>query len=101
MLDRNRVELSGTLVELPVLRHSPAGVPIQACVISHQSQQHENGATRRVVAEVEAMAIGEIGIKLGRIGIGKLVRVSGFIVSANQKQARRLVLHIDEFELLN
>ncbi len=47
------------------------------------------------------MAIGEIGIKLGRIGIGKLVRVSGFIVSANQKQARRLVLHIDEFELLN
>ncbi|WP_159665045.1 primosomal replication protein N [Andreprevotia sp. IGB-42] len=100
-MDRNRVEITGVLSELPALRHSPAGTPIQMCVIAHQSQRIENGTARKVVAEVEAMAIGKTALALSQLRQDQPVRATGFLACANQKQTRRLVLHIDEFELLN
>jgi len=93
--------LTGTLTELLALRHSPAGTPIQMCVIAHQSLQQENGNQRKVVAEVEAMAMGKTAMLISQLNQGQRLAVYGFIASANQKQPRRLVLHIDEFELLN
>ncbi|WP_217807013.1 primosomal replication protein N [Andreprevotia lacus] len=100
-MDRNRVELTGRLAEMSALRHTPAGTPIVMCVIAHQSLQTENGSNRKVVAEVEAKAIGKTAQAISLLQPGQALQLSGFIASANLKQPRRLVLHIDEFELLN
>ncbi|KAF0815010.1 hypothetical protein IGB42_00087 [Andreprevotia sp. IGB-42] len=53
------------------------------------------------MAEVEAMAIGKTALALSQLRQDQPVRATGFLACANQKQTRRLVLHIDEFELLN
>ncbi|GAA5786494.1 hypothetical protein GCM10007860_05180 [Chitiniphilus shinanonensis] len=101
MLSRNRVLLGGTLSELPALRYTPAGVAIQELVISHESQQQENGAQRRAQAAVKAVAVGQTGIALSRLPLGQTLVVKGFLAASSQRYPDRLVLHIDEYELLN
>ncbi|WP_432720313.1 primosomal replication protein N [Jeongeupia wiesaeckerbachi] len=101
MPDRNKTVLGGTLIELPPLRYTPAGVPVQHCVISHESSQQENGKPRQVILEMEAIAIGTVGQALNRLATGQQLKVRGFFAATSQRQRRRLVLHINEFELLN
>ncbi|AOX99188.1 primosomal replication protein N [Jeongeupia sp. USM3] len=101
MPDRNKAVLGGTLIELPALRYTPAGIPVQHCVISHESSQQENGKLRQVIVEVEAVAVGPTGQAISRLTTGQQLKVRGFFAAAGQRQRRRLVLHINEFELLN
>ncbi|TJZ74015.1 primosomal replication protein N [Chitiniphilus eburneus] len=101
MLSRNRVVLGGTLSDLPALRYTPAGVAIQELAISHESQQQENGAERRVLATVKAVAVGQTGMALSRLKPGQALVVKGFLAAFSQRYPDRIVLHIDEYELLN
>ncbi|GHD59186.1 primosomal replication protein N [Jeongeupia chitinilytica] len=101
MPDRNKAILGGTLIELPPLRYTPAGIPVQHCVISHESSQEENGKPRRINIEVEAVAVGTVGLAVNRLTTGQQLKVRGFFAAVSQRQRRRLVLHINEFELLN
>ncbi|BCL75444.1 primosomal replication protein N [Jeongeupia sp. HS-3] len=101
MPDRNKTVLGGTLIELPPLRYTPAGIPVQHCVISHESSQQENGIPRQVIMEVEAVAVGTVGLAMNKIANGQQLKVRGFFAATSQRQRRRLVLHINEFELLN
>ncbi|UXY13729.1 primosomal replication protein N [Chitiniphilus purpureus] len=93
--------LDGTLLELPALRHTPAGIAVQEMVIGHESQQQENGAPRRVLANVKAVSVGTQAIAMGGLQLGQALRVHGFLAAASQRYPDRLVLHIDEYELLN
>ena len=52
----NRVEISGKLVELDALRHTPGGVAVIRFRISHESTQIEAETPRRVACEIDGLA---------------------------------------------
>ncbi|WP_148715853.1 primosomal replication protein N [Chitinolyticbacter meiyuanensis] len=101
MLTRNRVLLGGSLAELAPLRYTPAGIAVQELIISHESQQVENGTERRVLARMKAVAIGKQALPLGKLVVGQQLVVKGFLAATSQRYPDRLALHIDEYELLN
>lgn len=93
----NRVELSATLLEREALRYTPAGIPIVACRLSHQSVQQEAGQGRTVELEVPAMAVDSLALKLDRTALGTALQVEGFL-APRRRQSRTLVLHMTRFE---
>ena len=96
---RNRVELSGRLLELGQLRHTPAGVAALEFKLAHESEQEEAGVTRRVEAEVAAIAFeAQARLVAGR-PLGSPVKVEGFL-SAKSKRAKRLMLHVTNIEFV-
>ena len=98
----NAVQITGTIVELAPLRHTPAGLPLLALKLLHQSTQHEAGMARRVECEVSALAIGEAATRMTtqKIKAGDKVNASGFLNRKNRMSAQ-LILHIDQIELTN
>jgi len=93
----NRLELSGEIVSLETLRHTPAGIPVLTFVIRHASIQNEAGMKRQAECEVPAMAMADLAKKAERLKTGDLVRVVGFLAKRSLKSGR-LVLHLNEFE---
>ncbi len=101
MTKSNRVLLYGTLIEKQALRVTPAGIPVLELVVLHESEQLENDTPRRVTLEAPARASGPVAEALSKLQIGQELKVAGFLVSMGQKFRRRLVLHIEQYELLN
>ena len=96
---RNRVELSGRLLELGQLRHTPAGVAALEFKLLHESEQEEAGVTRKVQAEIGAIAFeAQARLVAGR-PLGSPVKVEGFL-SAKSKRAKRLMLHVTNIEFV-
>ena len=96
---RNRVELSGRLLELGQLRHTPAGVAALEFKLVHESEQQEAGVTRKVEAEIAAIAFeAQARLVAGR-PLGSPVKVEGFL-SAKSKRAKRLMLHVTNIEFV-
>ena len=96
---RNRVELSGRLLELGQLRHTPAGVAALEFKLEHESEQQEAGVTRKVQAEIGAIAFeAQARLVAGR-PLGSPVKVEGFL-SAKSKRAKRLMLHVTNIEFV-
>ena len=96
---RNRVELSGRLLELGQLRHTPAGVAALEFKLAHESEQEEAGVTRKVQAEIGAIAFeAQARLVAGR-PLGSPVKVEGFL-SAKSKRAKRLMLHVTNIEFV-
>lgn len=93
----NRLELSGEVVALEVLRHTPAGIPVLSLTIRHASIQIEAGMKRQAECEVPAMAMGDLTKKAQTLNLGDKVRVAGFLVRKSLKNDR-LVLHLNELE---
>ena len=80
------------------LRHTPAGVPVLALTLRHESNQVEGGMRRQVGFELEAMALGEVARRMDSVPTGSAVQVTGFL-AARSKLSSRIVLHINEFEI--
>ena len=80
------------------LRYSPAGIPIAAVQLLHQSWQSENGAPRQAAVEIELVAIGVLAVKLDAVLPGQRITASGFLANRNRR-SRRVVLHVNEFEI--
>ena len=97
MDEANRVELSGTLAELGALRHTPAGIPIVDLRIRHESETIEAGSTRKVEAEVEAIAFQAQARLLAAAAPGSPLRVEGFLC-AKSRRSKKLVLHLTKIE---
>lgn len=95
----NAVELTGRLVVLEPLRHTPAGMPLVHFTLSHASTQIEAGHERRVECEVRGVALGEPAARMARWKAGDAVRVQGFLNRKNRMSAQ-LVLHATRTELL-
>jgi primosomal replication protein N len=95
----NRLELSGRLLELGKLRHTPAGVAALEFKLAHESEQDEAGGRRKVEAEIGAIAFEAQARLLAARPLGSGLRVQGFL-SAKSKRAKRLVLHVTDIEFV-
>lgn len=95
----NRVDLSGKVIEISVLRHTPAGLPVQAFKVGHVSEQMEAGTKRQVQCEVPVIAIGEPAKMAVSLKIGDLVSVEGFL-SRRGLNSPQLTLHVNQIKLI-
>ena len=96
---RNRVELSGRLLEAGQLRHTPAGVAALEFKLAHESEQEEAGMKRKVEAEIGAIAFEAQARLIATRPLGSAVKVEGFL-SAKSKRAKRIVLHVTNIEFV-
>ena len=92
MTEENRVVLRGRLVELDILRHTPAGVPILKFRLEHESSQVEAGGARKVNCEVAGVAFDREAKLLSTAVLGSTLTVTGFL-ERKGRSLHRLVLH--------
>ena len=98
-MPRNRVELSGRLLEAGTLRHTPAGVAALQFKLAHESEQEEAGVKRKVQAEIGAIAFEAQARLIAARPLGSALRVEGFL-SAKSARAKKLVLHVTNVEFV-
>jgi primosomal replication protein N len=96
---QNRLELSGRLLEVGSLRHTPAGLAALEFKLAHESEQDEAGARRKVQAEVSAIAFEAQARLLAGRPLGSEVRLQGFL-SAKSRRSKRLLLHVTNIEFV-
>ena len=94
----NAVHLSGRLLSREALRYTPAGIPVLSMTLTHESRQTEARIPRQVSLEIDAIAIGDVALKLDKVGLGEVVRVQGFLANRS-KRSRRAMLHVNEFDI--
>jgi len=95
----NELRLDARIAELLPLRRTPAGVPIAACGLAHESEQVEAGMSRDVSVELQAVAVGELAGVLASASPGMKIRVTGFL-AAKSLRSRAPVLHLSKIEFL-
>jgi primosomal replication protein N len=95
----NRLSLSGSIIEVAPLRHTPAGVPVLNFRISHASEQLEAGLPRKVEVELAAVALGRTATLLAGAKPGESVKASGFIAAKSAK-SKQPVLHVNTIEFV-
>jgi primosomal replication protein N len=93
----NRVAISGTLLELGALRHTPAGVAAIEFRLLHQSSAVEAGVPRSVRAEVPAIAFEVQARMLAGAVLNSALEIEGFLC-ARSKRSAKLVLHVTRLE---
>jgi primosomal replication protein N len=95
----NRVEISGVITELKALRYTPAGLPVVEFRLKHESERAEAGATRKVNAEIEAVAFEAQARLLAAVTMGKPLKAEGFLCAKN-RQSKKPVLHVTNIEFI-
>ncbi|NMG45857.1 primosomal replication protein N [Aromatoleum toluvorans] len=95
----NQLHLDARIAELQPLRRTPAGVPIAACGLAHESKQIEAGLPRDVSVELQAVAVGDLAGVLASASPGMRIRVAGFL-AAKSLRSRNPVLHLSKIEFL-
>ena len=95
----NRLEVSGEVVEIAELRHTPAGIPVRGFTLKHSSQQIAAGMKRQVECEIPVLAMANLAEQAGRLRLGQAAKVAGFL-NRKSLNSRQLVLHIDELEII-
>jgi len=93
----NKLAISGEVVHLETLRHTPAGLPLLSFVISHVSEVVEAGLKRRAECEVKAVVIGDLANT--NIELGTKLNALGFLAKRSVKSTQ-LVMHITNIELI-
>jgi primosomal replication protein N len=88
---RNEAVIGGRLLKRGALRHTPAGIPVVDFVIAHGSVQSEAGSKRKVQCDVDAVAVGEMAVKIGTVKINQPLQVTGFL-ARNSVGDRKLTL---------
>ena len=99
MRGANRVELSGALIELDALRHTPAGIPVVEFRLRHESRRDEAGVERTVSAELEAIAFEAQANLVSGAPLGTPLHVRGFLC-AKSRRSKKLVLHATHIEFV-
>jgi primosomal replication protein N len=94
----NRLLIAGQLIELDVMRYTPAGIARIEMKIRHASMQIEAGAERQVQCEITALALGEAAQQAARLHTGQQVKAIGFLAQRSLRN-RQLVLHIEHIKL--
>jgi primosomal replication protein N len=93
----NRVELSGQLLAVGAVRHTPSGVPVVEFSLGHVSEQIEADIMRRVECEMPCVALGTPVGLLKAATLGARIAVTGFLAARSAK-SRTTVLHVKEIE---
>lgn len=96
---QNELSITGCIIELAQLRHTPAGVPVLNFRIAHASEQIEAELPRKVECELQAVTLGQTAIMLRAAKPGDGVKLTGFL-AAKSTQSRQLVLHVEQIEFL-
>ena len=92
-MECNQAVIDAVLVKRSALRYTPAGIPALDLLLGHRSTQLEAGVRREARCEVEAVAIGELAVKLSAHKLNQPLRISGFLTQHSVKD-RRPVLHV-------
>ena len=95
----NRLELSGRLLELGKLRHTPAGVAALEFKLAHESEQDEAGGRRQVQAEIGAIAFEAQARLIAAAKLDSKLNLQGFL-AAKSKRSKKLVLHVTQIEFI-
>jgi len=93
----NRVTVSGRLIELDALRHTPGGIVVLKFRLQHDSSQKETGGERKVSCEIAAVAFEREAKLLAAAKLGSSVKINGFL-AARSRTSKSLVLHATEIE---
>ncbi|MBV9362171.1 MAG: primosomal replication protein N [Betaproteobacteria bacterium] len=96
---QNRLELSARLLERGALRHTPAGLAALEFKLVHESEQDDAGATRKVQAELGAIAFEANARLINGRPLGSEMKVQGFL-SAKNKRSKKLTLHVTNVEFV-
>jgi len=64
--------------------------------LRHQAAVAEAGIERQLDFELDAIALGDAALRLGREPLGTDVEIDGFL-APRSKRSRSLILHITEF----
>jgi len=88
----NQLVLQAQLLELGLVRYTPAGLMALDLSLKHEGEATEAGKPRKVSMEIKAVAIGEIGKRLQAMGVGGTARFSGFLT--NQRNGRGMIFHV-------
>jgi len=88
----NQLILQAQLLELGLVRYTPAGLMALDLSLKHEGEATEAGKPRKVSMEIKAVAIGEIGKRLQAMGVGGTARFSGFLT--NQRNGRGMIFHV-------
>ena len=91
----NQVLLIAQAIECKALRYTPAGIPVLELTLAHESKQIEGGKPRSVELLVNAVAIGDLAVRLEREALGRRLKVEGFL-APTRKGSSRLRLHIQQ-----
>ncbi len=95
----NQLVLSGRIIEIDALRHTPAGLPLLAFRIAHASEQTEAGVRCQVQCEVPAVALAEAAQKGVGLKVGDSVKAQGFL-ARRSRHSQQLVMHVNNIEIL-
>ena len=87
--------ISGVVVQIEPIRHTPAGIPLLSFVLQHASEQVEAGFKRKVECEVGAIALGDLAQQ--HIELGFKLKAKGFLAKRSAK-SNQLVLHITQLK---
>jgi len=91
--------LSGNLIELDALRHTPAGIAVVNFRLSHASEQIEAGHSRSVQCEVAGLAFDREARLMAAARLGMQVKVTGFL-AGRSRDSKKLVLHATNIEFV-
>jgi primosomal replication protein N len=92
----NQLQIVAVISEREILRYTPAGVPIVAANLLHQSEQMEAGVARKIDFEMLAVAAGEISGRFAQAELGAAYQFTGFLAKKN-RNSKSLVFHIIDF----
>ena len=95
----NSFQCIAILAERDIVRYSPAGIPIVAARLAHNSEQVEAGISRKVEFELPALAAGQIAQLLEQAELGAMYRFGGFMARKN-RNSKSLVFHLIDFETI-
>ncbi len=87
------------VTELQSLRYTPAGIPVVEFRLAHASERAEAGATRKVNAEIDAVAFEAQARLLAGAPLGRPLKAEGFLCAKNRR-SRKPVLHVTNIEFI-
>ncbi|WP_324779160.1 primosomal replication protein N [Thiobacillus sedimenti] len=93
----NRLLISGVVIQVEPLRHSPAGVPIAEAAIAHRSSQTVAGQMRQVECELTVQASGSLAAQLAHLTSGTQVKLEG-VLNRRSVNSRQLILILNRIE---
>lgn len=90
----NRLALTGTVVDEPQTRTSPAGVPVSRFTLEHASEQPDDGEARQTRFRVSVHARGKaLQAEVAALQAGSRVRVLGHLGHTGYRpEQQRLVV---------
>ena len=99
-MEKNCLALSGRVLKIDALRHSPAGIPHQRFILEHRSKQLEAGLACEARCQVMVQLSGDALQKSVKdLKEGEYLVVTGFIGRVSyQAEPYRILLHAQKID---